>query len=929
MNNESDSEYEIKQIIGKGNFGKVLLGISKKTGEKVAIKIIDKLKMNKFYNSDQVKREISVIQQMEHLNIVKIYKIENNLKKYKIIMEYCEKGELYEYIVEKRRLKEEESAYYYFQLINGLEFIHSKNIVHRDLKPENLLITNDNILKIIDFGLCNFHDINKLLSTPCGSPSYASPEMVSGKKYNGVMVDIWCTGIILFAMLAGYLPFEANDNYFLFKKIIKCEIKYPDDISENALDLMKKILVSEPSKRINIKEIKKHPFYLEGKKIFGKIHGEYMNMIEKPIGNKKFKYKKINRGDLTERKNEEKKNIFFKRKNINLLNKDENEHKKIYKRNFEEINLKYRKSTENSIKKNILCFNISIENNNNNKNNNNNNKKTLCDEDNKEKIFKKKNIFNKSPKGSKKMINNKKISLTENNIDKEIIKYIKPIMSPNEERKILFNEKPIYNSSKKEKDITNKNTIQGKFLNFKKLLNQRNNSPLTSSIYPYKRPTVKEGSISLKKEFQNNERNTISSKRTLNLDNLYINTSSNLTDKNSVIVNKMFNIKKNKNDLINNSYVYKHKSFNTSTLKDDKNVYEKKHKILKNLPLDEEETANLDRNNMNIYYTLNTAQSTKHKNIRNNIIFLPNFKQKIKENPEKNLFDNVKIHKYLLNPNLTNNNQRNEKKFKYPNYYGKTLDAKDNGNKSCNYIKKNIYKYRKTINIINKVKNEELPNKDYINTIAKKVNSQKKIFMKRTINDEDNPNLPSYLLNNKNITSSSNLATKKKKIKSIIFNNQINQLNIYKNETNLNAYELNPVYFYNNSQTLKTEQNEININPPYNKRQFNTIIINKRCQTENNDDNDYDFKSINSKTNRIYKKNDNKNQIKNINKKKKNLASTLFTKEDKFNKNKDIDIKKEDIKYDKDKKNVFMKSDVNKKKKKEYLNKHNVLNIYV
>ena len=114
--------------------------------------------------------------------------------------------------------------------------------------------------------------------------------------------------------------------------------------------------------------------------------------------------------------------------------------------------------------------------------------------------------------------------------------------------------------------------------------------------------------------------------------------------------------------------------------------------------------------------------------------------------------------------------------------------------------------------------------------------------MKRTINDEDNPNLPSYLLNNKNITSSSNLATKKKKIKSIIFNNQINQLNIYKNETNLNAYELNQVYFYNNSQTLKTEQNEININPPYNKRQFNTIIINKRCQTENNDDNDYDFK---------------------------------------------------------------------------------------
>ena len=211
MSNNSDSEYEIKEIIGKGNFGKVLLGLSKKTGDKVAIKIIDKLKMNKFYNSEQVKREINVIKEMDHLNIVKIYKIENTLKKYKIIMEYCEKGELYENIVEKKRLTEEEAAYYYFQLINGLEYIHSKNIIHRDLKPENLLITKDNILKIIDFGLCNYHDINNLLSTPCGSPSYASPEMVSGKKYNGVKVDIWCTGIILFAMLSGYLPFEAKD----------------------------------------------------------------------------------------------------------------------------------------------------------------------------------------------------------------------------------------------------------------------------------------------------------------------------------------------------------------------------------------------------------------------------------------------------------------------------------------------------------------------------------------------------------------------------------------------------------------------------------------------------------------------------------------------------------------------------------------------
>ena len=264
MIDEKNSEYEIKDTIGKGNFGKVLLAINKKTREKVALKIIEKSKMNKYYSSVQIERELSVIGQMNHLNIIKIHKIVSDKKKYEIVMEYCEKGELYEYIVNKRNLEEDEAAYYFFQLINGLESIHSKNIVHRDLKPENLLITKDNILKIIDFGLCNYHNPEKLLTTPCGSPSYASPEMVSGKEYNGIFVDIWCTGIILYAMLAGYLPFEGNDNFSLFKKIIKCEVEYPSDTPEMALDLMEKILVSDPKKRINIKGIKKHPFYLKG-----------------------------------------------------------------------------------------------------------------------------------------------------------------------------------------------------------------------------------------------------------------------------------------------------------------------------------------------------------------------------------------------------------------------------------------------------------------------------------------------------------------------------------------------------------------------------------------------------------------------------------------------------------------------------------------
>ncbi len=323
--NEILLKYETKDIIGKGTFSIVKLGINKETNKKVAIKILEKEKILLKEDLERVKREINILKKFNNLNIIKIFEIYETKNYHYFIMEYCEKGELFNYIVDNQKLKDKEASYFYYQLINGLEYIHSKGIVHRDLKPENLLIGKGKILKIIDFGLSNYFNGKNLLVTPCGSPCYASPEMVSGKKYNGFYIDVWSTGIILYAMLCGYLPFEDPDNDILFRKISAAILEYPDHLSENSIDLMNKILVTDPERRIKINEIKKHPFYLQGKEFFDKLHPEFMN-------NDKEKKNKNNPADIgannnnninnDDKKNNIKHNNNIRNNNIGIIKKE-------------------------------------------------------------------------------------------------------------------------------------------------------------------------------------------------------------------------------------------------------------------------------------------------------------------------------------------------------------------------------------------------------------------------------------------------------------------------------------------------------------------------------------------------------------------------------------------------------------------------------
>ena len=230
----------LEQKLGEGTFGKVVLGIHIITKEKVAIKILEK---NRIIDSDKkrIETEIKILKSLHHKNIIQLYSIIQTQKKIFLIMEYASGKELFDYIIKEKKLKEEEACKFYQQIISGIEYLHKLKIVHRDLKPENLLLDSKKNIKIVDFGLSNLYPKNELLNTACGSPYYAAPEMIRGEKYNGLLVDIWSSGIVLYAMLCGFLPFDDCNNEILYRKIIEGKFNIPHFISDSAKDILKKI----------------------------------------------------------------------------------------------------------------------------------------------------------------------------------------------------------------------------------------------------------------------------------------------------------------------------------------------------------------------------------------------------------------------------------------------------------------------------------------------------------------------------------------------------------------------------------------------------------------------------------------------------------------------------------------------------------------
>ncbi|XP_064964491.1 CBL-interacting protein kinase 9-like isoform X2 [Musa acuminata AAA Group] len=247
-------KYELGRTLGEGSFAKVKYARDVRTGNSFAIKILDKQQVLRHKMVEQIKREISTMKLIKHPNVVQIYEVMASKTKIYIVLEFVDGGELFDKVANHGKLKEDEARRYFQQLINAVDYCHSRGVYHRDLKEDGLL------------------------HTTCGTPNYVAPEVLNDKGYDGTASDIWSCGVILFVLMAGYLPFDEPNLVTLYKKISKAEFLFPAWFSSGAKKLITRILDPNPHTRITISNILADEWFKKGYKPPYFEHGEDVSL---------------------------------------------------------------------------------------------------------------------------------------------------------------------------------------------------------------------------------------------------------------------------------------------------------------------------------------------------------------------------------------------------------------------------------------------------------------------------------------------------------------------------------------------------------------------------------------------------------------------------------------------------------------------------
>ena len=261
--------YDVKQKLGNGKFGLVKLGVNKQTKEKVAIKIMNKSKMDSS-DIELMRTEIEILKICQHPNIIRLYDIFENIDYIYIIMEYCPGGDLFSYLENRNfKVSEERAAILMKKMCDAVFYFQSFfGVIHRDLKPENVLMTSDKDdgdIRILDFGLSKISIPNEKCTEPYGTLTYCAPEIILDEPYNKE-VDMWSLGVMTYLMVSGRLPFNSEDENKIARKIAFDEPDYEKNscwktLSYECIDFIKKLLNKDPKKRMVIEDAIKHPWF--------------------------------------------------------------------------------------------------------------------------------------------------------------------------------------------------------------------------------------------------------------------------------------------------------------------------------------------------------------------------------------------------------------------------------------------------------------------------------------------------------------------------------------------------------------------------------------------------------------------------------------------------------------------------------------------